>query len=456
MAKAGKNSFEAFVRQRPELTVLTDHPLTDKQTKDFFDLDPFNFRFKLGPVFDILRHPDTKAPMAILISGGWGTGKTSAMKWLHALLDEWNKGKPKDISKEDYICVRPVWFYPWKYDNKGDVRRGLIAEVIINATYIRDPETKELKLDTNNLKEGLKTMGLFALKAAKDFASSLKAGLPGIGEINGAFVDQIVEDYKEAAHPEKAFFQEYEEAMKKWVEKSLGKNERMVIFIDDLDRCMPDIALQVLEALKLYLNIPNLIFVLGVDKQIVENLVVEYYKKLGLVKKKEDNESEQEKAKREKAEAKARQYLSKMFQVEIDISPSEEQISNFFDEQLKEIPWKKNLSKEHQRLFRGLVLKLAGRNPREVKRILNSALMSGSGIQNIKVVKGKKRPKFKQGLQDFFIRQILQRPYYERVAGMIDMDQGRKFLESWSKFVLEKKSEDSDSLKEMLPEYLTK
>lgn len=451
MAKAGKNDFETFARHKPELTVLTDHPLTVAQTRAFFDLDPFNFRFKLGPVFDILRHPKAKTPMAILISGGWGTGKTSAMKWLHALVEEWNKEKPDDVPNKEYIKARSVWFYPWKYDNKEDVRRGLISEVIIKATYVRDPETKELKLNVKKLKEGLKTMGLFAFKAAKDFASSLKVGLPGIGTVDGASIDKIMEDYKEAAHPEKAFFQEYEAALKEWVKKSLGNNERMVIFIDDLDRCMPDIALQVLEALKLYLNIPNLIFVLAVDKQVIENLVIEYYKKLGLVKKRESNESELEEERREKAETKARQYLSKMFQVEIEISPSEEQISHFFDEQLKEIKyWRDNLpDKEHQRLFRGLVLKLAGRNPREVKRILNSALMSGSGMQKIK---GKKKTIFKQGLQDFFIRQILQRPYYERVASMIDMDRGRKFLEEWSKFVRDNKSKDS--LKEMLPDYI--
>ena len=69
MTKTGKNEFEMFARRKPELTVLTDHPLTDKQTKNFFELDPFNFRFKLDPVFDILRHPDTKTPTAILISG---------------------------------------------------------------------------------------------------------------------------------------------------------------------------------------------------------------------------------------------------------------------------------------------------------------------------------------------------------------------------------------------------
>jgi hypothetical protein len=463
MAKAVRNEFETFARRKSELTVLTDHPLTDSQTKAFFKLDPFNFRFKLGPVFDILRHPDTKTPTAILISGGWGTGKTSAMKWLHALLNEWNKEKSDDVPNGEYIKAHPVWFYPWKYDNREDVRRGLIAEVIINAVYIRNPENKRVTIGRKKILTGLKLLGSFGLDVVTDLASASEFEIPAIPglKISGEALNKIREHYKKAAHPETSFLNELEDAMKYWIKESLGKRQRMVIFIDDLDRCMPDIALQVLEALKLYLNIENLIFVLGVDKQVVENLVVEYYKKLGLVRKKEDIDSdpqkEQSKKGAKKEEAKAKQYLSKMFQVEIELSPSEEQISDFFDEQLKEIPyWKKNLSKEHQRLFRGLVLKLAGRNPREVKRILNSALMSGSGIQKIKVVKGKKKPTFEQGLQDFFIRQILQRPYYERVAGMIDMDQGRKFLEAWSQFVLEKKSKDSDSLKEMFPDYLTK
>ncbi len=88
----------------------------------------------------------------------------------------------------------------------------------------------------------------------------------------------------------------------------------MVIFIDDLDRCMPEIALQVLEALKLYLNIEKLIFVVGVDKTVIDKLVKEHYKQLGL------------------DEDKSKNYLAKMFQVEVQVEPSEQQISDFLDE----------------------------------------------------------------------------------------------------------------------------
>ena len=213
---SGTLTFEEFVKSPPKLTVLTDHPLTAAQA---FNADKFNLRLKLGPVYDIIRYPKTKTPMAILISGDWGTGKTSAMRWLEGLLEKWNKSGPAGRTR-----VRPVWFYPWKYDNKDDVRRCLIAEVIISATYTRDPQTKQLKLSVRKFKEGFKTLGLFAAKAAVDLASAVKIGVPGFGEVDGSALETIVEDFKEAAHQEKVYLQEYEAALKEWVGKSLGKN----------------------------------------------------------------------------------------------------------------------------------------------------------------------------------------------------------------------------------------
>jgi hypothetical protein len=123
------NSFGDFVKSEPELTVLTDGALRREEVSKVFEHDPFNFRYKLGPVYDILRYKDppdrakqdSRTPMAILISGGWGTGKTSAMQWLDCLLRQWNQ-------TGNGIRVHPVWFYPWKYDKKEDVWRGLLPE----------------------------------------------------------------------------------------------------------------------------------------------------------------------------------------------------------------------------------------------------------------------------------------------------------------------------------------
>ena len=406
-----KEAFQKFAARGPELTVLTDHALKPEETYR----DSFNLRYRLGPVYDILRYPGTKTPMAIAVYGEWGAGKTTAMKWLHGLIDEWNENG----QAEDKIKIRPVWFYPWKYDNKEDVWRGLIAEVIWKAI---DVKTASVKTVT----EAFKMLGMFIGKSAIDIISAAKMNVPGF-ELSGEVVKQIAENFKDASHPEKQYLNQYEDALKRWVEKSLGKNQRMVIFIDDLDRCMPEIALQVLEALKLYLNIEKLIFVVGVDKTVIDKLVKEHYKQLGL------------------DEDKSKNYLAKMFQVEVQVEPSEQQISDFLDEQLNEISYwlEPHLSEDERGIFRELIFKLAERNPREVKRLINSALMMGAGAVMMKAPQGKKGGiKFNQGLQLFFVRKILDDRY--TMGLLVGSERGYEFFRQWSQIVCEGRKKDED------------
>src|SRR5690606_8785752 len=45
---------------------------------------------------------------------------------------------------------------------------------------------------------------------------------------------------------------------------------RLVVFVDDLDRCLPEKAIEVLEAIKLFLEAAGVVFVLGMDKDVVQ------------------------------------------------------------------------------------------------------------------------------------------------------------------------------------------
>ena len=66
--------------------------------------------------------------MAIAIYGDWGTGKTSAMRWLAKQLELWNtNGEPR---KHEHPKVYAVWFDPREYRSREDVWRGLTAEIL--------------------------------------------------------------------------------------------------------------------------------------------------------------------------------------------------------------------------------------------------------------------------------------------------------------------------------------
>ena len=47
------------------------------------------------------------------------------------------------------------------------------------------------------------------------------------------------------------------------------KEARLIVFVDDLDRCLPEKAVEVLEAIKLFLEVKGVVFVLGMDQEIV-------------------------------------------------------------------------------------------------------------------------------------------------------------------------------------------
>jgi len=86
---------------------------------------------------------------------------------------------------------------------------------------------------------------------------------------------------------------------------------------------------------------------------------------------------------------------------------------------------------------------LAERNPREVKRLINSALMMGAGAVMMKAQEEKQGGiKFNQGLQLFFVRKILDDRY--TMGLLIGSERGNEFFGQWSKIVCDGRKKDKD------------
>ncbi|MCK5270334.1 MAG: hypothetical protein KAJ46_06100 [Sedimentisphaerales bacterium] len=386
--------FAGLAIKPSDITVLGDNAATMDELKG----DTFNIAYHIGPIFDIIRNKNTKTPLTVGIYGTWGTGKTTAMKCLDKMLKVW---KEKGVSENNFT-TRNVWFYPWKYLTKEEVWRGLIAEVIIKATNF---ETADFKTAAKSLR----LLAGFLGKSALDVVSDTELAIPGL-KVKGEVFKKIKGNFQQANHPELSYLNAYEEAFKEWTKGVLGKNKRMVIFVDDLDRCMPEVALGVLEALKLYLNIDGLVFVMGLDRAVVDAVVKEHYRKFNLAagqgregeeKGKEDNHEGLADEKDILGVDKSRDYLDKMFQVEVYLAPKEKEVQEYVDTMLEEVKYKKQCGKKFYELFREKILQHAKRNPRQAKRMINCSLMRGAGAKHIKKKDGS-HLRFEQGVQIFF------------------------------------------------------
>lgn len=409
----------------PRMTILSDHSIfTEEEQKGASEGDSFALYSRLGAAFDIIRHKNTRTPLAIAIYGDWGTGKTSAMRWLENYLNQW--GKQTKTSREGHMRTRCVWFDPWKYQKRDDVWRGLIAEVIIKAIDVKGASLPKVVSAAKRFGFFLGRSFLNTLSGIKLTAGSKKVG--GEASVDLEALTKIVEDYQRTNHPEKAYLNEFEDALKSWIDSSLAPDERMVIFIDDLDRCLPDVVLEVLEALKLYLNIPKLIFVVGVDRDAVDQIVRQHYKEAGL------------------ADQKAGQYLAKMFQVEIDIPPSQTQMTGFLKGQIEELNavsneyWSEMLNgwnTEYRTIIEQKIATLSEHNPREIKRLLNSTLLRGTAAaRDLELRKDEKRTEsmlFTQGCQIYLVHHVL-RDNKLTPASILREDSTFAFFEKWSKF----------------------
>ena len=170
MVTGDKTEMRKRLLEPPQYTILGDEAIAAANLED----DYFDLSRRIGALYDILRHPETRTPMTIGIFGDWGSGKTSAMKWLEGRLHEWNEKGPV---KKGKTTVHTAWFYPWKYGSKEDVWRGLIAETVIAC----------LKSEENSFAGFLsaaKDLGGFLGGSFVDLLSGIKLSVGSVGEID--------------------------------------------------------------------------------------------------------------------------------------------------------------------------------------------------------------------------------------------------------------------------------
>ena len=247
---------------------------------------------------DMIRscHP----PYVIGICGTWGSGKTSFLKKLRAYL-----GGPWEIPEDTAAQVEirswvqnnlpanseyvfeTVWFNPWQHQFEQSPLVALLHEIRLHFTRL------------DKFKEGAGKIGDVVVYSMVNTLSNLaKDIIPSADSIMKRGREYEAEHLMTPLSSQN-FRSFFEDAIETIIKSLGGTKGRLVIFIDDLDRCEGEVAYRLLEALKLYLNAHNCVFVLGIDQEHLEGTIAR------VLSKSDDSHS---------CRPLARNYLNKMFQ----------------------------------------------------------------------------------------------------------------------------------------------
>jgi hypothetical protein len=226
-------------------------------------------------------------PLTIGLFGDWGSGKSSILDVLK-----------KEFENEPKTAC--LYFNGWVFEGYDDAKAALLE------TILKEFENEEkfgagLKDDIKKLYKSVNWMRVIgfgiknvALPAAAAYMTGglslipqLVSGLKNaaqspdelVAKIKGNDTEGFLKQFlkEEVENTDKfdvvrKFRDDFEELLKK------SKINKLVVIIDDLDRCLPERIIENLEAIKLFLNVRNTAFVIGADPRIVKHAIENRYK----------------------------------------------------------------------------------------------------------------------------------------------------------------------------------
>jgi GTPase SAR1 family protein len=272
-------------------------------------------------------------PLSIGIFGDWGTGKTSLMNLIKRNIESTTQQKAVTI-----------WFNAWQYESEMHPVIPLCGAIIA-----------QFKAQKSILGNAFVSLERALRAVAYGFSLKAEVGIPFMGKVEAELSTKDVISREERLRTDKileqsSFYNSLE--MLNEASRHLG-DKRVIVFIDDLDRCFPENAVKLLESIKLILYQPNFLFILGLDKKTISSFVSQKYE--GFTRTTGD------------------EYLDKLFQIAFFIPDYSHLVANYAT-MLVESHLDSSAVKEFGPLLSVIGL-LCRNNPRAVKRFLNNMLI---------------------------------------------------------------------------------
>lgn len=254
--------------------------LTDNETK----VDLLNNEAIAKTIIELLRErPDR--PITIGVHGDWGAGKSSILEMIEHGLS----------ANKDVLCIK---FNGWRFQGFEDAKIALIEGIVTGLIEQRPMLTKaggavkDIFRRIDWLKVARHTGGL-AFTAMTGMPTPDQIGSV-VGTLNGIFSDPAKlatrENYDKAIDGVQGLIKPGESknipeeinAFRKAFDELLvaAGIDQLVVLIDDLDRCLPDTAIETLEAVRLFVFTDRTAFVVAADEAMIEYSVRKHFPEL--------------------------------------------------------------------------------------------------------------------------------------------------------------------------------
>jgi KaiC/GvpD/RAD55 family RecA-like ATPase len=198
-----------------------------------------------------------KDSTTLAIDGSWGSGKTVFVKQLCMLADENVNDYGRNTLDEDAIKKlrtdqKIFYFNAWEQDYIGDAVSALLLKLIAD----NDPS-----LQLESMKRAANMINLSA----------------GIKNLTHDFINIEAQTSQEKLVTEVKKLVNRHEAISRFIDDLRGDKKRLIFIIDELDRCKPTFAIDLLEVIKHYFNRDDVTFIIATNMRELSHTVQKYY-----------------------------------------------------------------------------------------------------------------------------------------------------------------------------------